>query len=132
LIDLTEKQILEKIAGHFSIAKFAKPVWRQIAESTTANIFVAKTEAEFSVIAPDSFDFSNATDVNSGWRGMKVVGQLDFGIVGLLADVTRILADGGISVVAVSTFDTDYFFVKSENFELALAALGKNGFALTN
>ena len=128
---MTDKRILKKIPGVFSIAKFSQPVWQRIAESKTRNVFVANTVDEFSVIAGSGFDFSNAAEINSGWRGFKVDGPLDFGIVGLLADVTRILANANISVVAISTFDTDFFFVQRDNFESATAALSTKGYAIT-
>jgi len=52
-------------------------------------------------------------------------------MTGVLSSFLRPLADAGISIFAVSTFDTDYVLVKSEAQELALAALRAAGHELT-
>ena len=44
---------------------------------------------------------------------------------------TAPLAEAGISVFAVSTFDTDYLLVKEADFEKALAALPQAGHSIT-
>ena len=65
----------------------------------------------------------NAIDREDGWRGFRFEGSLDFSLVGILAKVTGILAEHGISIFAVSTFNTDYVLVKSENYEKAAKVL---------
>ena len=55
-----------------------------------------------------------------GWKGLKVDGILDFSLVGILHDLTKPLKENGISVFVLSTFNTDYLFVKKESFEKAL------------
>ena len=42
------------------------------------------------------------------FAALRVVGVIDFGVIGLLATLTRALADAGVSVLAFSTFDTDF------------------------
>lgn len=53
---------------------------------------------------------------------------LDFSLVGILSALTGALAQGGISVFAVSTFDTDYLLVRAAHAAKALALLQQNGF----
>ncbi len=65
-----------------------------------------------------------------GWRGLRVAGSMPFSVVGALASLTAPLAEAGISVFAVSTFDTDYLFVKEVDFEAALNALREFGHAI--
>jgi hypothetical protein len=62
-----------------------------------------------------------------GWSGLQVVGPLDFGETGILNDITSILADAGISIVALSTFDTDYFLVKTDRLGASKKALRDAG-----
>jgi hypothetical protein len=52
---------------------------------------------------------------------------MDFSLVGILSGITGILAEGGISVFAISTYDTDYVLVKDDEFERALMALKNAG-----
>ena len=62
-----------------------------------------------------------------GWRLFKVHGPFDFSQVGVLASLVGPLAEAGISLFTVSTFDTDYLLVASDNVEAAIAALVKAG-----
>ena len=57
------------------------------------------------------------------FAALRVVGVIDFGVVGLLATLTRALADAGVSVLAFSTFDTDYLLVRTADFPRARDAL---------
>ena len=57
------------------------------------------------------------------FAAVRVVGTIDFGVVGLLASLTRALADAGVSVLAFSTFDTDYFLVRTRDWLRAQTAL---------
>lgn len=63
-----------------------------------------------------------------GWvAGVKVEGTLDFALVGILASISAPLAEAGVPVFAISTFDTDYVFVKEETLERAKSALSNAG-----
>ena len=50
-------------------------------------------------------------------------GTLDFSLVGILSELTEVLATNKIPVMAVSTYNTDYILVKKENLEKALLLL---------
>jgi hypothetical protein len=65
-----------------------------------------------------------------GWRALRVHGQLDFGLVGILAGLSKALADAGISIFAISTYDTDYILVRGEQLEGAVEALKSAGYAV--
>lgn len=70
--------------------------------------------------------------VERGWRGLRVAGVLDFSLVGILAALTSALAEAGVPVFAVSTYNTDYLFVKEENLGAALRALAAHGHRLAD
>lgn len=92
-----------------------------------ANFFsITKTEDELSVAAPASISIASQK-VESGWVCLKVLGPLDFALTGILADISTTLANAGISIFALSTFDTDYILVKSHQLEKAISALVENG-----
>ena len=65
-----------------------------------------------------------------GWRAFVVEGPLDFSLVGILADITSALAESGIPIFAISTYDTDYILVKEDRFEDAYRALKGKGYIL--
>jgi hypothetical protein len=62
-----------------------------------------------------------------GWRCLQVKGPLAFSFVGVLASLISPMAEAGISVFALSTFDTDYLLLKEESLEHAIAVLGQCG-----
>ncbi len=65
-----------------------------------------------------------------GWRILKVIGPLDFSLVGIISRITGILADAGISLFTVSTYETDFILVKQEVLDRALNALGEAGMVI--
>jgi len=61
------------------------------------------------------------------WRSLKVEGKLDFTLVGILSSLTSSLAHVGIVVFVISTYDTDYIFVKESDLDRAVAVLRNAG-----
>jgi hypothetical protein len=58
---------------------------------------------------------------------VKVEGQLDFALVGILASLTATLAAANVPVFVISTFDTDYILIKEPDLDRAIAALRSAG-----
>lgn len=63
-----------------------------------------------------------------GWCGFRVEGTLDFSLIGILAEISAILAGADIGIFVISTFDTDYVWVKKERWEDTKAILEENGY----
>ena len=63
-----------------------------------------------------------------GWRAIRFCGSLDFALTGVLARAARVLADAGISIFALSTFETDYILVRSARLDDARRALAEAGY----
>ena len=64
---------------------------------------------------------------DGGWRILMVQGPLDLTLTGVLASLTIPLAREGISVFALSTYDTDYLLVREAQLERAIRVLGVEG-----
>lgn len=94
-------------------------------------VFFSHTDRELSLVCPKSVMPLDCKTAETGWRGMRIQGQLEFSLIGILAKISTLLAENGISLFAVSTYDTDYFFVKEERFEKAVQLLNQGGYALT-
>jgi hypothetical protein len=58
---------------------------------------------------------------------LRVAGTIDFALTGVLAAVLAPLADAGVSIFAVSTFDTDYVLVREHALAAAVSALQAAG-----
>lgn len=85
------------------------------------------TQDEISIVAESSVVPSDIKCTQQ-WRALQVCGQLDFALVGILAGLTTVLAQNQISVFAISTYDTDYLFVKAEKMVSAAKSLQDAGY----
>ena len=92
--------------------------------------FIGKTDEELSLVCRTEDTPANTTDRDDGWRGFRIQGVLDFSLIGVLSKLSGILAERGIGIFAVSTYNTDYILVKEENFERALDALSREGYTV--
>ena len=94
-------------------------------------ISLSLTAEEVSLSVPTSFRVApQHTSVEGGWKLIKVEGCIDFGVIGLLADLSTVLAQESISVFVVSTFDTDWIMVKKEHFTRAQEVLSQDGWSV--
>ena len=94
--------------------------------------FFSRTDEELSLVCPTESVPQNAEKRSDGWRGFRIDGVLDFSMVGVLSRLSGILAENGIGIFAVSTFNTDYILVKSPDYERALDILEKSGYEVSD
>lgn len=90
---------------------------------------ITRTPDELSILCPAGA-VPAGEQVESDWRALKVEGPLAFNMVGVLAAILAPLADAGVVILALSTFDTDYIFVKQGQLSAALQALRSAGHIL--
>ena len=90
--------------------------------------FTGATDEELSLVCPAEMVPGNTTERDDGWRAFRIVGVLDFSLIGILAGISATLAENGIGLFAVSTYNTDYILTKEENFDRALEVLGAAGY----
>ena len=93
--------------------------------------FIGKTDEEISLVCRNKDTPANTVERDDGWKGFRIEGVLDFSLIGILSKISGILADNKIGIFAVSTYNTDYIFVKEENFDKAINALKDNGYDVT-
>ena len=90
---------------------------------------ITRTKKELSLVCSQEF-VPVGVQCEKGWRCILVSGSLDFSLTGILASLTNSLAEAGISVFAISTFDTDYLLVKADSLKRALLKLEEAGHRL--
>lgn len=123
--------ILSVLQGLYTIHRFGAE------DRIPARIFgsdffsISKSADELSIVCNTSIHL-NSDKSESGWACIKLSGPLAFGLTGILADIATVLAKVDISLFAVSTFETDYILVKSENLIAARAALQSSGYAFAD
>lgn len=94
--------------------------------------FIGKTDEEKSLVCITSEVPENIIQRDDGWKAFGIQGVLDFSLIGILAKIATILADNGISIFAVSTYNTDYVLIKKENYQKALEVLQTTGYKIAD
>ena len=92
-------------------------------------VFTGATDEERSLVCPTCNVPANTVERNDGWRAFRIEGTLDFSLIGILAGISKCLADNNIGIFAISTYNTDYIFTQSADFDHALMVLKNAGYA---
>jgi hypothetical protein len=100
----------------------AIPAW-----ATRRGFFsVTRTAEELSVVC-DEGEVPEGARAERGWRAFRGAGVIELSVVGVLASLAVPLAEAGVSLFAVSTFDTDYLLVRERDLARATEALQQAG-----
>ncbi len=93
-------------------------------------IFVSKTDDELSVVCPITDIPTNTIYREDGWRALRIVGTLDFSLVGIIAKISTLLSENQIPVFVISTYNTDYILIKKEKEARTIEILSKSGYKI--
>lgn len=118
---------LQVIRADFSVCKV---VDYSSVNLQAAYCFIGKTDEENSLVCQTADVPGNALERDDGWKAFRIEGTLDFSLIGILAKLSALLAQNGVGVFAISTFNTDYILTKKENFAKALDALREAGYEI--
>lgn len=119
---------LQIIDGEFSVCKTKD--YSQV-NPANAYCFTGKTEDEYSLVCLTADVPGNTIAREDGWKAFRIQGVLEFSLVGILAKIATLLAENGISIFAISTFNTDYVLIKRETFAQALDILAAAGYDIS-
>ncbi len=112
--------VLKLLSGDLAIVRLppraADPSWLSYPPGPLLS--VTRTAEELSIVCP-SAAVPPGMECQAGWRAFKVEGKLEFSAVGILAAILDPLAQAGISILSISTFDTDYVLVRTSMVEAA-------------
>jgi hypothetical protein len=90
---------------------------------------ITQTAEELSIVCAEN-RVPDSVRIEKDWVGLKLEGPFPFAMTSVLASFLQPLADAGIPIFAVATFDTDYVLIKREKMEAAIAALTSAGHEL--
>lgn len=118
---------IKKIDHNFSVC--------QVEDYSLVNLnseysFIGKTDEEKSLVCITDEVPANVIQRDDGWKAFRIQGVLNFSLIGILAEIAAALADNGISIFAVSTYNTDYVLMKRENYQKALDVLKALGYMI--
>ncbi len=91
---------------------------------------VTRTANELSIVCRED-RVPGGLPAERNWLAFEVAGPLDLGEVGVLVSIAEPLKSAGISIFAVSTYDTDYILVRESQIDTATKALRQAGYRLT-
>lgn len=118
---------IKKIDYDFSICKVTD---YSLVKLDSEYSFIGKTEEEKSLVCITADVPPNTIEKDDGWKAFRIQGVLDFSLIGILSEISGILAENQIGIFAVSTFNTDYILTKKENYRKALEVLGNAGYRI--
>ena len=120
---------IRKLHPEFSVCQVA---YDSLVNFRAEYCFLGKTDEEISLVCPVEDVPANAIRREDGWRAFRVQGALDFSLIGILAKIAGLLAENGVSIFAVSTYNTDYVLVKKESYPKALEVLARAGYTIAD
>ena len=113
---------LTVLPGRLAVCRLAAgspmPAWAM----SDVFLSITRTADELSIVCRQEHLPTGIT-AERGWACLKVAGPLDFALTGVLVGLAAPLADAGISIFAVSTYDTDYLLVKEADLPAAIDTL---------
>lgn len=90
--------------------------------------FIGKTDEEKSLVCITDDVPGNIVKCDNGWRAFRIQGILEFSLIGILAKISALLAENGIGIFVISTYNTDYILTKKENYDRAQNVLAEAGY----
>jgi hypothetical protein len=97
---------------------------------TQSLISITRTGKELTIVCRmDSIPSELQSDLN--WRCFRIDGSFDLNQIGVISSISSPLADAGISIYVISTYDTDYFLVQDKNVEQTISTLSNSGHSIT-
>ncbi len=118
---------IKRIDGSFSICKVTD---LSLVDLSSPFCFAGKTDEENSLVCIKEDVPPNTTERDDGWTAFRIQGVLDLSLVGVLSRASSLLAENGIAIFAISTYNTDYILTKAEDADRAAELFSAAGYQL--
>ena len=125
-----KKMELQILAGEFSVCKLSHIDQIGQIDHTRDFTFFSKTDDELSLLCPSDCVPPDVTASEANWKGLKIKGTLDFSMLGVIAKIAHVLKEAKISIFVVSTYNTDYIFLKADKLSDGIQALTHSGYVI--
>ena len=118
---------IKKIDYDFSVCKVKD---YSLVDVNAKYCFIAKTDEENSLVCLTEDVPEKVRQRDDGWRAFRLQGMLDFSLIGILSNLSGVLAENKIGIFAISTYNTDYVLTKKEDYQKALDVLKDAGYRI--
>ena len=98
------------------------PDWAASAAFSSAT----RTGDELSIVCPED-QVPDGVRCDRGWRALKLEGPLELTMTGIIASMAAPLAEAGIPIFSIATYETDYLLVRDGQLDESIAALRERG-----
>lgn len=124
MMTLLSLKILET---EYSIYQFLEK--NQVPDAIFDSEFLSISYAvdEITVICQSNLEINSKVG-DGNWTCIQLVGEFDLEIKGVWARITSIVAEAGSPVLAITTYNTDYFLVKTESLKAVKELFKKKNF----
>lgn len=135
-LELLNKTRVEVSPETYFVVSLQDSEWHKLLENPelsprmTAPFMIFKDKWEITLVI-DETDFQTCrhairdAKIESGFRLVSFDLEMDFSIVGYFAEITKILAQANIPILALSAFSRDHLLIKQDNLAKALKVLGE-------
>lgn len=117
------------LPGNYSLCRLnpgdALPAWVFQSPFYT----VSKSEIELSIVCASQY-VPPSIETNGNWKLLRIDAVLDLSLTGITAKFSQPLAEAGINICVIATFDTDYVMIKEDKLDTAKKALQNAGFTV--
>ena len=117
---------LSILKDSYSVCRLAPDAGIPLWVPTKGLVSITRTADELSIVCQSDV-VPDSVRTEGGFRVLKIEGPFDFSLTGILLAVIGPLGDAGISIFAVSTYDTDYVLVKKNDLNQAVSVLSACG-----
>jgi hypothetical protein len=122
---------LKVLQKKYSILKFqtdsALPDWIYLSDFYS----ITRTHEELSVVTEQPDPAADNITGSKDWRVLKIIGPLDFSMIGVIADISNILKDARVPIFTISTYNTDYILVRQKDLDVTIKALRDKNYNIT-
>lgn len=93
-------------------------------------VSITRTKEELTIVCRQDL-IPSQCQRSLNWRCFRVDGIFDLNQIGVISSLSLPLAQNGISIYCISTYDTDYFLVQEEKVEQTISVLSGCGHLIT-
>ena len=117
---------LQRVPGEYAVHRLAPDADIPAQAWQAPFVSVSRSRDELSIVTGNGVDIASESKVGP-WLAYRVPGVIDFSATGIMAALTAPLAEAGIGILGISTYDTDYLLVDADAGEAAEIAWSAAG-----
>ena len=104
---------LTRVPGEYVVHRLAPDAAVPTEAWSAPFVSVSRSADELSIVTGAGVHV-DAQRTEGPWLAYRVAGEIDFSAVGIMAALTAPLAEAGLGILGISTFDTDYILVRAD------------------